>query len=59
MNEDIQVTICKNDDKDIIINGIILWEDKESFGFEINFYGTPATMVCYYDVWSIIRKCYI
>jgi len=58
MNEDIQATICNNDNKQIVLNGRILWEDNDSFGFEINFHETPATMVCYYDVWTIIRKYY-
>lgn len=41
---------------DTIIDGRILWEDKEAFGFEFYLCDTPATMTCYYDDWEIVRK---
>lgn len=53
---DERVIIRRKDLKEVLVHGRILWEESDSFGFEIDFYNTPATMTCYYDVWEIYKK---
>jgi hypothetical protein len=57
MNHELDVkAVIRKRNTDVMVDGRILWEDLDSFGFEMDFYDTPATMVCYYDDWEIIRK---
>ena len=44
----------KNDWKNVYV-GFILAEDNESVILGVDFEGTEATLVCFYDEWEIIK----
>lgn len=47
------INIQNKDNDEYIINGYMIWRDKESFGFEFDVCGNSATMTCFYDEWNI------
>ena len=53
---DLKAVIRNKYNSETLIDGRILWEDKEAFGFEMVLCDTPATMTCYYDDWIIVKK---
>ena len=50
-----RVKFERKDNPKGLYDGVILDEDHESCTIGVDFEGTEATIVCYYDEWSIIK----
>ena len=54
-NIPMKVSFYAKSNPNIVYAGVLLLEDGESCVIGIDFQGTEATIVCYYDKWEIIK----